>query len=227
MKILVIEDEQRLALSLKKGMEEQEWKVELAYDGLSGKRLAASKWYDAIVLDINLPGINGYDLCREIRESNRKTPILMLTAMGTTEHKLTGFNVGADDYLVKPFEFLELVARLKALHKRSQIALVEEKRLVMADLEVDTERKTVRRGNKAIELTAREFNLLVFLLKNRERVVSRLEIAEAVWDISFDTGTNVIDVYINFLRKKIDKDFSSKLIHTIVNMGYVMREAEK
>lgn len=224
MTILVVEDEPKVASFIRMGLEEQAWTVELAYDGVIGLSLAQQRTFDCIVLDVNLPLMNGFEVCRNIRQTNTNVPILMLTALGATEDKLTGFDAGVDDYLVKPFEFKELVARLKALHKRSQESSRNAVLLKLGDLEVNTDDKSVRRGNDKIDLTAKEFNLLAFLMRNKGKVVTRAEIAEKVWDIGFDTGTNVIDVYINFLRKKIDRDYPTKLIHTVIGMGYIMKE---
>jgi two-component system, OmpR family, copper resistance phosphate regulon response regulator CusR len=224
MKILVVEDEPKLADFVKKGLEENACKVDVAYDGQIGKNLALSNPYDILVLDVNLPKINGFDLAQMLRSENIHTPILMLTAMGTINDKLTGFDAGADDYLIKPFEFRELLARLRSLHKRNGEISTSNNALKMSDLELDLNEKIARRGGNRIELTAKEFALLEYLLRNKGRVVSRIDIAEKVWDIHFDTGTNTIDVYINFLRKKIDKDFNPKLIHTVVGMGYIMKE---
>jgi two-component system, OmpR family, copper resistance phosphate regulon response regulator CusR len=224
MKILVVEDEPKLADFVKKGLEENACKVDVAYDGQIGKNLALSNPYDILVLDVNLPKINGFDLAQMLRSENIHTPILMLTAMGTINDKLTGFEAGADDYLIKPFEFRELLARLRSLHKRNGEISISHNALKMSDLELDLNEKIARRGGRRIELTSKEFALLEYLLRNKGRVVSRIDIAEKVWDIHFDTGTNTIDVYINFLRKKIDKDFNPKLIHTVVGMGYIMKE---
>ena len=224
MKILVVEDEPKLASFIKKGLEEQSCEVEVAFDGQIGRTMAVNNSYDVIVLDVNLPKINGFDVVQSLRQQQIKTPVLMLTAMGSVDDKLTGFEAGADDYLVKPFEFRELMARLKALHKRGSDAGPQTNVLKVADLELDLNEKIARRANKRIELTAKEFGLLEYLMRNRGRVVSRIDIAEKVWDIHFDTGTNVIDVYVNFLRKKIDKDFSTKLIHTVIGMGYMLKE---
>ncbi len=224
MRILVVEDEPKVATFIKKGLEEQTHEVEVVFDGYIAKKMILSNPYDLLLLDINLPQINGFDLCRIVRENGIKTPILMLTALGATDDKLTGFEAGADDYLVKPFEFRELLARIRALHKRSTEPSSSTATLKIADLELNLDEKSVRRSGKKIDLTAKEFSLLEYLLRNRGRVVSRVDIAEKVWDISFDTGTNVIDVYVNFLRKKIDRDFPKKLIHTVVGMGYVLKE---
>jgi two-component system, OmpR family, copper resistance phosphate regulon response regulator CusR len=223
MKILVIEDEPKLAGFIKKGLEEQSWEVEVAFDGRMGKYLALGSPFDIIVMDVNLPLINGFDLTQQLRESGVSTPVLLLTALGTVEDKLQGFDSGADDYLVKPFEFRELIARLKALTKRYSTSDSNHHSLVLADLELDLDEKIAFRGGQRIDLTAKEFALLEYLMRNRNRVVSRVDIAEKVWDIRFDTGTNVIDVYINFLRKKVDKDHAIKLIHTVVGMGYIFK----
>lgn len=224
MKILIVEDEVKVTDFLRKGLEEQGHQVEVAYDGLIGEKLALRNNYDIMILDVILPGINGYELCRRIRESKESVPILMLTALGTTDDKISGFDAGADDYLVKPFEFQELLARIRALVKRSTGVIQTSAVLKVADLELNLDKKSARRGTKTIDLTAKEFSLLEFLMRNRGRVVSRADIAEKVWDITFDTGTNVVDVYINILRKKLDKDFEKKLIHTRIGMGYTLDE---
>lgn len=224
MRILLVEDDVKVAEFIKKGLIEQSFEVEVAYDGAMGKRLALQQQYDVIISDVNMPQINGFDLVKIIRNEGVTTPILLLTAFGTTDDKITGFEAGADDYLVKPFEFRELLVRLKSLHKRSGDQSQSAKILKINDLELDLDKKTVVRAGQKIELTAKEFSLLEYFLRNKGKVISRVDIAEKVWDLKFDTGTNVIDVYINFLRKKIDKDFDKKLIHTMVGMGYVMRE---
>lgn len=223
MKILIVEDEPKVAAFIQLGLEENNYTAKVAADGEEGKKLALNQIFDLIILDVNLPKINGIELCKIIRENNIKTPILMLTALGSTDDKVSGFENGADDYLVKPFEFRELLVRVKALIKRST-PVNGESILKIEDLELNTESKIVKRANKKIDLTAKEFSLLEYLLKNKDRVVSRKEIADKVWDIHFDTGTNVIDVYVNFLRKKIDKDYDRKIIQTQVGMGYVIRE---
>ncbi|MER2997694.1 response regulator transcription factor [Pontibacter populi] len=223
MRVLLIEDEPKVASFIKKGLEEQAFDVDQAYDGTFGVKLALQNEYDLIILDVILPHMSGLDVCREIRKNNTTVSILMLTALGTTDDKITGLDAGADDYLTKPFEFKELLARMRALSRRSTDNNTGEK-LTIADLELDVVKKTVTRAGKPINLTAREFALLHYLLRNKERVVSRVDITEQVWETSFDTGSNVIDVYINFLRKKIDKDHPAKLIHTLVGMGYVLKE---
>lgn len=224
MKILLVEDEPKLVSFVKKGLEEQSCEVDVAFDGQIGRTMALSNNYDVIVMDVNLPVMNGYEVVKILRQEQNRTPILMLTAMGSMDDKLTGFESGADDYLVKPFEFRELMARLRALAKRGLETGTQANVIRLADLELDLNEKVARRGTKRIDLTAKEFGLLEFLMRNRGRVVSRIDIAEKVWDIHFDTGTNVIDVYVNFLRKKIDKDFPQKLIHTVIGMGYILKE---
>ena len=221
MKILVVEDEQKVAAFIRQGLEEAGYQVEVAHDGLNGKRLAEERRFDLLVLDLLLPGINGMEVCKALRQSQPRLPILMLTALGTSEDKLAGFDSGADDYLVKPFEFSELLARIRALVRRANPAAMEEK-LVVGDLELDTDKKVAIRAGQQIVLTAKEYALLTYLMQQKGKVVSRQQIAADVWDIHFDTGTNVVDVYVNFLRKKIDKDFETKLIHTMIGMGYMM-----
>jgi DNA-binding response OmpR family regulator len=223
MNILVIEDEPKVAAFIQEGLEEDQHQTTVVYDGHFGLKMATEKTYDIIIMDILIPYINGLDLCKQIREKGISTPILMLSAMGSTDDKVVGLDAGADDYLVKPFEFKELLARIRALSKRSQKTEPDQHILSIANLTMDLDKKTVVRGEKNIDLTAKEFLLLEYFLKNKGRVISRTEIAQKVWGISFDTGTNVIDVYVNFLRKKIDKDFDTKLIHTIIGMGYTLR----
>lgn len=225
MKILVIEDEPKAAAFLKQGLEEQQHQVDVAYDGQMGKRLALQGNHDIIILDIIIPYINGLELAKEIRKTSN-VPILMLTALGSTADKVTGFDMGADDYLVKPFEFAELVARINAISKRKNNMMQPTNKLVVGDLELNLDDKTASRGGKRISLTTKEYQLLEYLIRNKGRVVSRQDIAKSVWDVQFDTGTNVIDVYVNFLRKKIDKDFATKFIHTQIGMGYIFREPD-
>src|SRR4030042_426574 len=224
MKILVVEDEPQVVEFLKKGLLEKGYETEIAYDGQMGERLALKGDFDLIILYVILPIINGYDLCKRFREKGLQVPVLMLTALGTTEDKVSGFDAGADDYLVKPFEFEELLARIKALTRRSSGLIQTSKVIKIADLVLDLNKKSANRRDKSIELTGKEFELLEFLMKNIGRVLSRAEIAEKVWDITFDTGTNVVDVYISILRKKIDRDFEQKLIHTKVGLGYYIDE---
>jgi len=218
-KILVIEDESRVAELLKRGLEESEHSVRIADSVSNGLSLFTKEPFDIVVSDVMLPDGSGFDLCRKIREKNETIPILMLTALGTTDDKLEGFDSGADDYMVKPFDFRELDARINILLKRRATPLVEQ--IEYADLRIDLRRKLVFRGEQPIALTPKEYNLLLFFARNPERVLSRTEIAEKVWDTHFDTGTNFIDVYINYLRKKIDKNFDTKLIHTKPGMGFI------
>lgn len=222
MKILLIEDEPKVVSFVKEGLEEHGFEVEFSYEGRIGEQKILDNYYDMLILDIILPDINGIELCKRIKELRPNIPILMLTALGTTDDKLSGFDAGTDDYLVKPFEFKELVARVRALLKRSANNFQSPNKLMVADLELDLNKKLAKRGSKTIELTAKEYALLQFLIKNVNVVVSRGEIAENVWDIGFDTGTNTIDVYINILRKKIDQGFDKKLIHTKIGMGYIL-----
>jgi DNA-binding response OmpR family regulator len=193
------------------------------YDGLFAKKMAMENTYDAIILDVMIPYLNGMEVARELRAEGVKSPILMLTALSAVDEKVSGLDAGADDYLVKPFDFKELLARLRALSKRYTDNIIEQKVLRVEDLELDLDRKVARRGGKTIDLTAKEFSLLSYLIRNKNKVISRTEILEKVWDAGFDTTTNVIDVYINFLRKKIDKDFPNKIIHTMVGMGYIIK----
>lgn len=224
-RILLIEDEKKIADTLSKGLKELDYEVETAYDGAIGFRMFNLGDFDLIITDINMPGMNGYELCKNIRSGDQQIPIIMLTALNATDDKIVGFDAGADDYLVKPFEFKELVARIRALLKRTlHQHLPSGNVLTVADLELNVDNKEVTRNGKLINLTAKEFQLLEYLMRNRNRVVSRGDIAEKVWDIDFDTKTNVIDVYVNFLRKKIDKDHETKLIHTYVGMGYILKE---
>ena len=223
MRILVIEDEPKVAEYLKMGLEEQAYKVHLATDSYSGLKLAMTNDYDLIILDVILPGLNGMELCKELRKNRVKIPVLMLTALGSIEDKVKGFDQGADDYLVKPFDFRELLVRMRSLLKRRDETSYTPNILAAADLEVNLDEKSVKRAGRKIELTMKEFALLEYFMRNKSRAISRADIASKVWDISFDTGTNVIDVYINFLRKKIDKDFSPKLIHTVKGMGYMFK----
>ena len=225
MKVLVIEDEPKVASFIKRGLEELSFRIDIAFDGLIGEKLGLTRKYDVIVLDIIIPGKNGIELCRKLKSVKPEVPVLMLTALGTTEDKVTGFEAGADDYLLKPFEFAELVARIKALTRRSKVTpLSNSHTLEFADLKLDLDKKVAIRGGSIINLTAKEFLLLEYFIRNRERVISRPELAEKIWDVTFDTGTNVVEVYINILRKKIDRDFHPKLLHTRIGLGYILSE---
>lgn len=221
MKILIVEDEPKVAAFIEKGLRESGYDTDVVYDGEMGKRFATKNDYNVVLLDLVIPYINGVELCRQIRSVKPNIPVLMLTALGTTEDKVAGFDAGADDYLVKPFEFQELLARVKALTKRSTATVESSNKIRVADLELDIDRKVALRGDRTIDLTAKEYALLEFFMKNTNRVLSRNTITEKVWGIDFDTNTNVVDVYVNLLRKKIDKDFDNKLIQTKVGMGYI------
>jgi DNA-binding response OmpR family regulator len=224
MKVLVVEDEPKVAHFIKQGLEENELEVQLVFDGKMGLQVATNNHFDIILLDVIIPYINGVELCKMIKEKKPETPVLMLTALGTMDDKITGFDAGADDYLVKPFEFKELMARIRALTRRGSYLPKPSNKLTIADLELDLDKKCAVRAGRNIDLTAKEFSLLEYLIKNKGRVVSRVDIAEKVWEITFDTGTNVIDVYVNILRKKIDKDADQKLIQTRVGHGYMINE---
>jgi two-component system, OmpR family, copper resistance phosphate regulon response regulator CusR len=224
--ILIVEDEQRLADILKKQLEDSGFNAEIAYDGYVGKQLVEKNKYNLIILDINLPLINGYDLCREIRKTNSNIPIIMLTAFGTPDNKIAGFDVGADDYIVKPFDFREVLARVNVFIRRSDSNTMIAEKIRLADLEMDLNTKTVTRANKKIDLTAKESLLLETFLKNKDKLLTRELIIEQVWGIEFDPNTNIIDVYVNYLRKKIDKDFEPKLIHTKHGFGFYCSDKE-
>lgn len=223
-KILIVEDEQKIADTLKFGLNENGFDAEVAYHGDVGYKLFLADNFNLVVLDINLPGINGYDLCRLIRVKNEKIPVIMLTALSSLEDKIEGYDSGADDYIVKPFEFKELLMKIRVMFKRTVNQSIPVGTMLKAgDLEMNLDSKEVTRGGTPINLTAKEFQLLEYLLCNKNRIVSRADIAMNVWDIDFDTNTNVIDVYINYVRNKVDKHFDQKLIHTHVGMGYMLK----
>lgn len=226
-KILVIEDEKRIAQLLQKGLTEFGFDITVAFDGDMGKRLVNSNSYDLVITDVILPQYNGFELAKIIKANNPDTPVIMLTALGATDDKLDGFDAGADDYMVKPFDLRELNARINVLLKRtgSQAQSIDNdnNELKYDELCIHLDTRKVFRAGKEIKLTPKEFNLLKYLLENPEKVLTRLQIAETVWDAHFDTGTNFIDVYINYLRKKIDKDFEVKLIHTSPGIGFILK----
>jgi two-component system copper resistance phosphate regulon response regulator CusR len=223
-KIGLAEDDAKIASLVKSGLEEHNYSVTTIPDGFMALYTFKEEHFDLIILDVMMPGMNGIEVCRLLRESNKDVPILMLTALGSVEDKVLGLSSGADDYLVKPFHFKELIARIEALLRRHQPAVIQQKNsLSFEDIVLDTYSKTVKRADKDIQLTAKEFTLLELFLKNPNRLLSRQYIAENAWDISFDTGTNVIDVYVNFLRNKIEKGFDRKLIYTKIGMGYIMK----
>lgn len=223
--ILIIEDEKRVADLLKAGLEENGYQTMVAYDGAMGLRLFQAYSFQLVISDIILPKLDGFELCKEIRKQNERIPILMLTALGSADDKLEGFDAGADDYMVKPFDFRELIARVKVLLRRNGEAVVAPpEKVVYADLVINRNRHEVTRRNIPIKLSPKEYNLLLYMVEHAEKVISRVEIAEKVWNTHFDTGTNFIDVYINYLRKKIDKEFDVKLIHTKPGVGFILTD---
>jgi two-component system copper resistance phosphate regulon response regulator CusR len=223
--ILIIEDDQRIAQNISKGLEEKGFLTQIAFDGKIGLKMALNKEFDLILLDLNLPGMNGYEVCEEVRKRKADIPIIMLTALGETEDKIEGFEKGADDYIVKPFDFRELLARINVFLKRRNADNYQGvNHLKILDLEMDLDSKIVTRQGMNIELTPKEFLLLEYLIKNKGKVVSKVDIAESLWEQNAQQSLNVIEVYINFLRKKIDKDFHPKLIHTKTGMGYILKE---
>ncbi|HAG49746.1 MAG: DNA-binding response regulator [Deltaproteobacteria bacterium GWC2_42_51] len=223
MRILVAEDEKKVAGFIKKGFEEESYAVDVAYDGVEGEYLASTNDYDVIIMDIMLPKKNGIEVIKDLRTRDIKTPILLLTARDTIEDKVRGLDSGADDYLSKPFAFEELLARVRALLRRKDFGVTE---LKFADLVLDQATRKAKRGDKTIDLTSKEYGLLEYFLRNPNKVLTRTMIAEHVWDYTFDSDTNVIDVYVNHLRSKVDKDFPKKLIHTARGIGYILREEE-
>ena len=224
-KILLVEDEQKIADALKLGLTEHSYEVEAAYDGNIGWKLFEQHSFDLVILDINLPGITGYELCNRIRNRNAQVPVIMLTALNSLNDKIEGYDAGGDDYIIKPFEFKELLMKIRVLLRRSSHQNVPVGTILKAaDLEMNLDSKEVKRDDTIINLTAKEFQLLEYLMRNKNRVVSRSDIAINVWDIDFDTNTNVIDVYINYVRNKVDKKFDRKLIHTQVGMGYILKD---
>jgi len=223
-KILVVEDERKIADTLKMGLMENGFNVEVAYDGKIGYQLFNSRKFDLVILDINLPGMNGYELCQAIRYRNQHMLVIMLTSMSALENKIEGYDAGADDYLVKPFEFRELLLKIRALLKRTAGPSEPVGNILKAaDLEMNLDNKEVYRAGRKLKLTAKEFQLLEYLLRNKNRVVSRADLAINVWEVDFNTNTNVIDVYISYVRNKVDKDFEQKLIQTHVGMGYILK----
>ncbi|WP_151087303.1 response regulator transcription factor [Hymenobacter baengnokdamensis] len=223
MRILLVEDEVVVTYFIQKGIEAEGYDLRVAYDGLMGQAMFDQHLYDVVILDVNLPGLNGFELCRYIKQHSPRQPVLLLTALDGIQDKENGFGAGADDYLVKPFEFRELLLRIRALARRGAAYAGLHHVLHVADLELDVNARTVRRAGQPIELTTREYSLLEYLMTNQNRTVSRVDIAEKVWNLNFDTSTNIIDVYVNYLRNKIDKPFGQKLLHTIIGTGYMMR----
>ena len=223
MTLLLVEDEASVASFIEKGLAAEGYELRVAYDGLLGRAVFDQQPFDVVILDVNLPGLNGFELCRYIKQHSPRQPVLLLTALDGLQDKEDGFGAGADDYLVKPFAFRELLLRIRALARRGATYAGLRPVLQVADLELDLTARTVRRAGQPIELTTREYALLEYLMTNQNRVVSRVDIAEQVWNLNFDTNTNIIDVYVNYLRNKIDKPFGQKLLHTVVGTGYMMR----
>ncbi len=223
-RLLIIQDEKKIADTLKFGLDEKGFESVVAYDGKIGYHIFSANDFDLVILDINLPGINGYELCRLIRSQNQDIPILMLTSMSALNDKIEGYESGADDYMVKPFEFKELLLKIKSLLKRSTNNQSIGNTLVAADLVMNLDNKEVKRDGTIINLTAKEFQLLEYLLRNKNRLVSRVDISMNVWNVDFETNTNVIDVYISYLRNKVDKHFEQKLIQTHIGMGYILKD---
>lgn len=224
MRILVVEDEKKVAGFIKKGFEEESYAIDVAYDGVEGEYLASINDYDVIILDIMLPKKNGIDVVRDLRSKNIKIPVLLLTARDAVEDKVKGLDSGADDYLSKPFAFEELLARVRALMRRKDYGLAE---LKFADLILNQATRKAKRGDTVIDLTSKEYGLLEYFLRNPNKVLTRTMITEHVWDYTFDSDTNVIDVYVNHLRNKIDKEPFKRLIHTVRGVGYVLKEGKE
>lgn len=228
-KILLVEDDSRVSSFIVKGLNEEGYEVTLAMDGKVGLQFAMTSAYDLIILDIMLPEMNGLEVCKEIRAKNTAVPILFLTALGSTENVVIGLDSGADDYLAKPFKFIELLARVRTLLRRTEYQSGTENKQDIyrfGDVELDDSTKTVLRDDMEINLTSTEYRLLLMFIKNQRRVLSRVDILEEVWGIDFDMGTNVVDVYVNYLRKKLEKYGGPRIIQTVIGMGYVLKEAE-
>lgn len=224
MKLLLIEDEVKAVQSLVKGLQEHHIDVDFAYDGLSGAKLAETNQYDVIVSDVIMPGLTGFDLAKTLRGKGITTPILLLTALSSTDDKVTGLEVGADDYLTKPYEFREFLARIRALYRRGQEPHTPKIALQFGDCEMNLTTKEFFREGRKIELTPKEFALMEYFIRHKGRVISKAEIAEKVWDINFETTSNVVEVYVNYLRNKVDKPFEKKMIHTVFGVGYILKE---
>ena len=223
-KVLIVEDEKKIAGTLQFGLQENGFEASVCYDGETAPRMFENQPFNLVLLDSSLPGINGYELCKIMRAKDPVIPIIMLTALSALQDKIEGYDAGADDYIIKPFAFKELLMKIRVLLRRTMNQTLPTGTLLnAADLEMNLDTKEVKRGSDTLSLTAKEFQLLEYLLRNKNRVVSRADIAIHVWDIDFDTNTNVIDVYINYLRNKMDKPYGQKLIHTQVGMGYVLK----
>ncbi|QRR00836.1 response regulator transcription factor [Dyadobacter sandarakinus] len=221
MHVLVVEDDIELTQFIQKGLQSEGVTVSVAFDGVVGRSMVNENKFDVIVLDVNLPGLNGFDLCRFIKQNWPAVPVIMLTALGSLDNKVLGFEAGADDYLSKPFAFKELMFRLRALARRHPSRAPRPKRLQLLDLEVETDSHRVWRAGERVELTAREYALLEYFMLNQGKVINRVDLLENVWDVHFNTNTNVVDVYVNYLRRKIDK-YEPRLLHTVFGVGYLL-----
>lgn len=225
-KILLVEDDPRVCSFINKGLTEESFEVSIAFDGEAGLNMLKTNKFDLVILDIMLPNINGIEVCKQIRSNNNKTPILFLTALGSAENVVLGLSSGADDYLIKPFKFIELVARIRTLLRRSSdfgISTSIDEVYTFTDLEVNDSTKTVVRNEQELSLTSTEYRLLLVFIKSPKKVFSRIELLESVWGVNFDMGTNVVDVYVNYLRKKLEKYNQPRLIQTVIGMGYVLK----
>ncbi|MEQ6120354.1 response regulator transcription factor [Reichenbachiella sp. MALMAid0571] len=230
MKILLVEDDFQVCSFINKGLTENGFEVSVAMTGDTGLQIAKQSNFDLIILDIMLPDMSGLDVCQQVRKINSQIPILFLTALGSAENIVLGLETGADDYLVKPFKFIELIARVKTLLRRADnhgLPKANEELYVFSDIEINDQSKIVKRNGQNISLTSTEYRLLLMFMKNATKVLSRTSILDEVWGITFDMGTNVVDVYVNYLRKKLDKYGTAKLIHTVIGMGYVLKESNE
>jgi len=226
MGILLVEDEPNVVSVIKRGLTEYGFEVSVAANGITGLQMALDNDFDLVILDVMLPAMDGIQVCKRIREQKKSVPIIMLTALDSTENIVGGLDSGADDYMVKPFKIAELAARLRTLLRRSGGEIQTGNVFTIDNLQVDTESKIAHRNKEALKLTATEYRLLEYFIKNQKKVLSRIQILENVWDIDFNMGTNVVDVYVNYLRKKLEKNGGAKLIHTVFGMGYIMKEGD-
>ena len=226
MGILLVEDEPNVVSVIKRGLTTYGFEVSVAANGVTGLQMALDHNFDLVILDVMLPLMDGIQVCKRIREQKKSVPIIMLTALDSTENIVGGLDSGADDYMVKPFKIAELAARLRTLLRRSGTEIQTNNGFTIDNLHIDTESKIVQRNNEVLKLTATEYRLLEYFIKNQRKVLSRIQILENVWDIDFNMGTNVVDVYVNYLRKKLEKNGGAKLIHTVFGMGYIMKEGD-
>lgn len=226
MSVLLVEDEPNVVSVIKRGLAEHGFELSVAANGLTGLQMALSHPFDLIILDVMLPGMDGIQVCKKVREQKPDVPVLMLTALDTTENIVMGLDSGADDYMVKPFKIMELAARLRTLLRRRGGEAPSKNIYKIAGIEVDTDAKVAKLNNTSVSLTPTEYRLLEYFIKNQKKVLSRIQILESVWDIDFNLGTNVVDVYVNYLRKKLESNTGTRLIHTIFGMGYMMKEGD-